>query len=786
MTAAFRGRVEARALVLAAALLGEAEARARVLELWRPGTTVRLLPDGDWLLLFAEPMSLRAEHAPGLPLAAGPTGRIEVPRAGETRTYDTDALPEIDPAQWLDLDDYAVHALSPLEPPEPAPAVVLPPPAPAAAPDLRATAGVGETSASAQRLRAGMTTPADDRHEPVDGLLVQLALRSPLAGWLRGRHERYLQQLTRQFEDRSWDRALRDAVALAGSGAGGRTTLRLPGHRTGPLRPANSVTSGGGVIQYGSSSYGHLQRLYREAAESLEKEGRIQEAAFVLADLLGLPEDAAALLERHGRIRAAAELADGRGLDPALVVRLWWRAGQRERALEVARARGAFAAAIDRLGPLDQRDALRLRLAWSADRYAAGDHLGAVEAAWPEPELRPGAVSLARQGLDSEAPGRPALLAYALARRPDPAHLDEARALLAITHPDEADWRAQRVFARTLCVTEPETPGLKRELSSAALRAVLRGARHETDKAARAQLVKSLRKHADPLLGADLAQLPHLGERPTLHLSAESEPGRLPVEDAVALSPNALLTAHGELGVRLLGRDGRVRARWDVPAHRLVVADHGGTALLVAEHADVRDIWRLDLSTRRVRRWTALRVRELASSYDGSLLTVVDEDGIAFVETRSEQPRALWRELDRDHRVERLERTGDSLTAVVLAPSAVPGRATTREVWRWELPSVTLRSRSPLRDPRLPADTVDVLYDGDVTAAVVAAENSRTVRLDEPPGGRRWASVTFPGGAGLRLRAFGELVTLHDASGRIVVLDAERRALVANLRTRLG
>lgn len=460
---------------------------------------------------------------------------------------------------------------------------------------------------------------------------------------------------------------------------------------------------------------------------------------------------------------------------------------------------------------------MRLRLAWSADRYAAGDFLGAVEAAWPEPELRPGAVSLARQGLDGEAPNRAALLAYALTRRPDPIHLDEARTMLAATHPDEADWRDHQAFARILCRVVPDAPAVDRELSTAALRAVLRGAPHQTHPEAAAPLVKALRKRADPLFAADLVPVPRPVTRPTLHLRAERQPGRVPLTDAVALSPAALLTAHGDMGVRLLGHDGRVRARWDVPAHRLIVADHGGTALLVAERGGTCDVHRLDLTTRRVRYWTALRVRGTASSYDGSVLAVVDEDGIAFIETRAEQPRVLWRELDRDHTVARLARSPQSLAALLVVPAALAGEATTHEVWRWELPGITLRGRTPLpptevsgfallaegtalrpetgeqglrlhtygtrstnRSPHpLPADTTGLLVDGEALATVVEEGTSRTVRLAEAPGDRSWAAVTFPHGSAPRLRVHAGLVTVHDAEGRMAVLDTVRRAPVS-------
>lgn len=65
---AYRGAVTAAAVVIDAPLLGTTEARRRVLELWQPGVTVRALPDGCWLVSLFDPVELRAELAPGLPL----------------------------------------------------------------------------------------------------------------------------------------------------------------------------------------------------------------------------------------------------------------------------------------------------------------------------------------------------------------------------------------------------------------------------------------------------------------------------------------------------------------------------------------------------------------------------------------------------------------------------------------------------------------------------------------------------------------------------------------------
>src|SRR5947209_2395367 len=89
----------------------------------------------------------------------------------------------------------------------------------------------------------------------------------------------------------------------------------LPG--TDPLPPAfgalrprlnlniHPAVAAPGSVFYGESLHDRLRRLYRGAFERLESEGRIDEAAFVLAELLQANEEAVAFLERHGRLRLA-------------------------------------------------------------------------------------------------------------------------------------------------------------------------------------------------------------------------------------------------------------------------------------------------------------------------------------------------------------------------------------------------------------------------------------------------------------------------------------------------
>src|SRR5262249_5527574 len=105
----------------------------------------------------------------------------------------------------------------------------------------------------------------------------------------------------------------------------------------------------GPSIGLAADLFAPLRGLYRRTFEHADPQGRHEEAAFVLAELLQADEEAVAYLERNGELRRAAELAEARNCAPGLVVRAWFLAGDRDRAVRVARQRGAFHDAIARL-----------------------------------------------------------------------------------------------------------------------------------------------------------------------------------------------------------------------------------------------------------------------------------------------------------------------------------------------------------------------------------------------------------------------------------------------------
>lgn len=846
----FVGRVAADGFVIEVGLIGEDEARRRVLAAWTAGSAVREVDQNRWLLTLPCPAVVRCEVAPGLPLE-GATGGLAPAGAQRTPAAGILALPDggrwtehvvtdlrlLEPGTWIDLDALVVHELRPVERPPSAAARIEPPAAPAAA-DLRAKAKIGQRSAKADELardfarphrapaarRGGRAAPHAGR-----GTLARLLLRSPAAPVIRRKHARYLRSLTEAFERKDFGDALRDAIPLGGSG--GFTTLRLP-QRRGPITgPTAGGRRGGGAIPWGPTIHQHLSRIYREASAQLEKSGRIEEAAFVLADLMGNAVGAVAMLERHGRFALAAEVADGRKLAADLVVRLRWRAGHRQRAIEVARGRGAYAAAIQRLEPLDADQARLLRAAWARDLSLSGDHLAAVEAAWPDRELRPSAVPDIQAGMALGGPGAAHLLAYLLAYRANGDSRAAAAALLRTRDPQLGPARDR--FLGALSGLRCSDPAIDRHLATEAARAMLRpeSAPAWDDQTAH-RATKALVQRADPVLRADL---PSFGRHrkarrqpgATLHVDAPENPGQLPVLDACALAGGALLVAHGNHGARLLTLDGRTRAQWDIPTHRLVVADHGGTALLATDIGDQAwELRTLSLVTRRVSPWLTIRVNHFEPSYDGITLIVADENGaINFLDAQSGNAQVLWRELADVGSAVTVSRSPGLLSAIVRMfprPGLPEGRF---ERWHWELPGITLRSRSPVTWPgtqaaitssgiflrldpgggtgstrMLTAHTrgsaqppqrvdatgpVQLVTSGLLHAIVHGDEDHTWVDVTAPSPGPANISIRFPGQAQPQIRAHADTVAAWDDSGRIVAADTATGQLISSLRTRI-
>ena len=368
----------------------------------------------------------------------------------------------------------------------------------------------------------------------------------------------------------------------------------------------------GTSINLGNEFEAHLRQLYRKTFEKLDREGRVDEAVFVLAELLQARQEALDYLEKHQRHAQAAELALAWDWPPAVIVRLLCLSGDWRRALAVARRDNAFASAVLQMHDRWPDAANRLREEWGQALAQQGEWLKAVDAVWPVAALQACAARLQSLRDDPLLHGERAALAAAL--NAATGHTEASRGLVAVLMP--------------------------------ALLADQSQGRGRFDKKTMQSL---MRLNPDTLLQADLpgGELPGTEARPLLKqpalLSVEAPTaGSHPALDAVLLDEGRYLVATGEAGALMTDATGRVLARFAVPAYRLVVAHSGQLALALAQRDGLWRVSRIDLVQRQVSDLGLSEIDHFAGEFDGIGWTVARGRRVQVIDTGRSLRDVLW------------------------------------------------------------------------------------------------------------------------------------------------
>ena len=530
-------------------------------------------------------------------------------------------------------------------------------------------------------------------------LLARALLRTRLARALGRRHAEYVSRMVEAFEQGRLDEALRLAVPLPGKSDGpAPLALTMPSARADlRIRPnAREATSAVFVHE----GFGDLGTLYRRAFDRLEREGRIDEAAFVLAELLRADEEAVSFLERHGRHHLAAEMAEARGLPVGLVVRQWFLAGDRDRAVRIARSSGAFADAVLRLERSRSQSAEALRLVWAETLAQAGDFAAAVDVAWPVVQARDLAMAWIDHGLERDGPAAARLMVRKLEGAPGAFAEVRDRCLALLGRRDRESIAERRAFAEALAGS---TPGAEtRCLAVPAARAVLGDAAARGDASGRALAERLVAFAGDGALRTDLPRWTRRAAPPPEIAFGELrrdalDVGTLAIHDVALLPRGRVLVALGESGARLLGPDGRVLAHFDEPAERLVISDHRDRAIVLARRGRAVRLARLDLATRRAEPWCDAELDAWAPDFDGSQWLVA-RGGDLFVADALETRLHALHAIPGVGAAAAIARDASGASVLVREPppdetGSWSGRV---ERWRFELPGWTLRSRATL------------------------------------------------------------------------------------------
>ena len=502
----------------------------------------------------------------------------------------------------------------------------------------------------------------------------------------------------------------------------------------------------GQAIGGGRDLYQDLEATYRTAFERLDARGEVEKAAFVLAELLRAHEEAVSYLERHSRLSLAAEMAEARGLSPSLVVRLWYLAGDRKRAVTIARKEGVFADVIVRLERSGKTtEANEVRLLWADLLASGGDFAAAVDAVSSVPEGQSLAKGWIDRGIEQGGPVGARLLVRKLSLMPE-AFDDVRDRAVALLENDDPEGRGTRhTFAMALRARDP-TPGV-RTLARVALRAALRDSTTVGPRMSPAEYRDLVKLTDDGALRADAPPPPlplpprgdSLAEQWTpLRLAiAPIDVGLLPVWDAALLPNGRMVLALGELGIRLLSPAGRIVAHFEAPAERLIVSDRGDRAIAMARRGEAWRLSRVDLIQRHAETWCDARIDASASDYDGATWFVATTDLLA-IDATAVRFESLNRIPDvcspANAAATRLARSSSNLFLHVVDVGA--------QVWRFDLPSLTLRRREdvPARADRARLCDRQV----GISAEGMVAELNRPVSAKAGESGTPSASAAAP------------------------------------------
>jgi hypothetical protein len=499
------------------------------------------------------------------------------------------------------------------------------------------------------------------------------------------------------FERGDLNEALKHAIPLNDlSSISQRPALGVPSPRNSlSILPWQGLSSRS--IGLGNDVMAYLYQLYRASFQRLVAQNRIEEAAFVLAELLRANEEAVAFLETHGKLKLAAELAEARKLPPGLVVRQWFIAGDVKRAVEIARRTRAFADAVLRLERRDKEQAEGLRVVWAASLAQEGNYAGAVDVIWPLEAHRQTAREWMEKAIEVGGPVAARMLARKLAIVPE--DFDDIRRS-ALTFLEDESFELQETrasFAEALCAG-----GSSREaqtLARVTARAILRDAGQNTSSLNAKQFNRLINFASDGPLRTDVPAFPVERDRPVGPMLSVAYPhadcGSMPVHDALLLANGRMLLALGEIGVRLLTRDGLTVTHFDQPAEKLVISDNGNRAIALARRGEVWRLSRLDLIEWRSEDWCDAQIDAFAPNYDGSLWFVGAKGDFYAIDATSKSFEALWRVPDAGSKVIGVARSESSCSFLTAS-----GDGQELEHWLYQLPLLTLRRRtSPQKPP---------------------------------------------------------------------------------------
>jgi len=581
---------------------------------------------------------------------------------------------------------------------------------------IKSRSASGSTASSSSSTMARHTTPFA-RAPQLPAWMLKLnksmmdLLRSiGVLGFFETEQAKYVVKMMDMFERGDFSDALKHAIPLGGEAGESLRSLGVP-----TIRHSFDISLGqqhaGSSIHMPNDYYSRLRDLYRSAYNSLSNAGKIDEAAFVLIELLQLPEEGVAYLERHKRFKLAAQLAEARNLPAPLVVRLWFLAGDSERAVTIARLRNAFSEAVILLDKNEPEQAQALRIHWVHYLAESGNFVMAARIAQEQLKMTGLARAWVKKALEAghASSGQLLALIWRSFRSEFPELRSQIQELLDDDSREHADARV--AFVKDLLtdsMREPDTLLISRVASRALLRDV--GSGYVSFSKKQFGNLTSFSKDAVFWVDMQAAQFPP----PPRSLVDCSSPINIVVKagdigsailyDAVLLPNGRALVALGEAGVYLISQDGKVIKHFHAPADQFIESDNGDRVLCIAARGQIKRMTRIDAITGKADDLGEVRFDRFAPSYNGSNWFASFEDQFMVMDATADRCKLLWLMPNVPGNVENISRDPWGCCFIVrwtVKPAGQqlfqqPAEPEKWERWQCDHPDLILRNRLPI------------------------------------------------------------------------------------------
>ena len=544
--------------------------------------------------------------------------------------------------------------------------------------------------------KGGQNWQTSDQSPQPPGKLRQMFTKAlfqmKIAQMLGRKQAQYLAKMMEKFENGDLDEALKYAIPLEDMQALKEMSEQMP--FLGFLRPRDNLQINYGRQAASNSSvhlenqwFENLRQLYRQTFDRLVAQNRIEEAAFVLAELLKSNLEAVEFLEKHNKFRLAAELAESRNLAKDIIVRQWFLAGEKRRAIQLAVLHNCFEYVVTKLEQQKHPQAAELREIWAENLAESGNFQAAINTIWKLENKRAIAVKWIDKVIEFGGTPAAEMLAKKVVLLPE-SFEDVKTKLLEILNDTEAVENRAAFARETLRLTPND--GLRTLLRPLARR-ILADMAHDNRRFTPQNLRQLVELSNDYTLCADLpklSEIPAKKDFETLTVEiAENDRGANHVYDAHLLPDGKIVVALGESGVKIISKQGKTIAHFDQPTHKFVASDFGTKAVCLAKRGEVYRLAKIDFVERKAAYWCDAKIENYAPTYDGNLWFISGHDEIYAIDTNAKNFEAIWRVSEMGGRICDIARAKNRLMILTANEKGF-------EKWWYELPSLTLRSRN--------------------------------------------------------------------------------------------